>query len=223
MLSVMAERRIKQSCNPIAMAEFIETLSMNEVGDRMEDGCGPATSEPDFCGGAKPAAARVDISELQGQVLQGDAFDLFDRLPDQSIDLIITSPPYWGHREYGLDHNWKTFNDIQAVKRDFRVQSDGYRHYRDRKGILGLEPYPEWYVSHLVEIFGEGSPLFENVRVHVDQRRRHAFCSVGQHPRERTTGSCGRRTPSPQNAHGGIPAREATSSAPCETGNSDAG
>lgn len=94
-----------------------------------------------------------DVSNLYGRVLLGDAFDLFDRLPEQSIDLIITSPPYWGHREYGLDHNWKIFNDIQKVKRNFRVQSDGYAAYRDRNGVLGLEPYPEWYVSHLAEIF----------------------------------------------------------------------
>ena len=66
-----------------------------------------------------------DISQFHGQVLLGDAFDLFDRIPEQSVDLIITSPPYWGHREYGLEHNWETFNDIKAVKRDFRIQSDG--------------------------------------------------------------------------------------------------
>jgi DNA modification methylase len=95
----------------------------------------------------------ADISEFQGHVLLGDAFDLFDRLPAQSVDLIITSPPYWGHREYGLDHNWEMFNDIQAVKRHFRVQSEGYASYKERRGALGLEPYPEWYVSHLTEIF----------------------------------------------------------------------
>ena len=34
------------------------------------------------------------INELYGKVVLGDAFDLIDKLPDQSIDLIITSPPY---------------------------------------------------------------------------------------------------------------------------------
>jgi len=101
------------------------------------------------------APLQADISDFHGRVLLGDAFDLFDRLPEQLIDLIVTSPPYWGHREYGLSHNWETFNDIQAVKRSFRVQSDGYASYRDRNGVLGLEPYPEWYVFHLAEIFGK--------------------------------------------------------------------
>ena len=94
-----------------------------------------------------------DISRFHGRMLLGGAFDLFDWLPEQSVDLIITSPPYWGHREYGLEHNWEAFNDIKAVKRDFSVRSDGYAAYRDRQGVLGLEPYPEWYVSHLAEIF----------------------------------------------------------------------
>jgi DNA modification methylase len=82
----------------------------------------------------------------------GDAFDLLDHLPRDSVDLIITSPPYWGHREYGLEHNWKTFNDIPTLKREFGVKSPGYDTYRVRGGVLGLEPYPEWYISHLTEI-----------------------------------------------------------------------
>lgn len=96
---------------------------------------------------------KKDIAALYGRVLLGDAFDLLDDLPDQSIDLIITSPPYWGHREYGLEHNWETFNNIEIVKREFNVQSPGYASYRKHKGVLGLEPYPEWYISHLAEIF----------------------------------------------------------------------
>ena len=57
---------------------------------------------------------KQDISQFHGRVLLGDAFDLFDQIPEQSVDLIVTSPPYWGHREYGLEHNWETFNDIKG-------------------------------------------------------------------------------------------------------------
>ncbi len=101
--------------------------------------------------GSKGCCA-LDISSFHNRVLLGDAFDLFDVLPEASVDLIITSPPYWGHREYGLDHNWETFNDIQSIKRNFCVKSDGYASYREHSGVLGLEPYPEWYVSHVAEI-----------------------------------------------------------------------
>ena len=82
----------------------------------------------------------------------GDAFDLFARLPESSVDLVITSPPYWGHRDYGLGHNWDFFNDIPTV-REFGPVSPGYDWYRQRGGLLGLEPYPEWFVAHLAEIF----------------------------------------------------------------------
>lgn len=39
------------------------------------------------------------IGELQAnRVSQGDCLDLARRLPDASVDLIVTSPPYWGQR-----------------------------------------------------------------------------------------------------------------------------
>ena len=94
-------------------------------------------------------------AELQGQVMLGDAFDLFDQVPPESVDLVITSPPYWGHREYGLSHNWQLFNDIRQVKQQFSTASPGYDEYRRLDGVLGLEPYPEWYVSHLAEILSK--------------------------------------------------------------------
>ena len=81
----------------------------------------------------------------------GDAYDLFDGLPRSSVDLIITSPPYWGHRDYGLAHNWKFFNDIATVRAIGPV-TRGYEWYRENGGLLGLEPYPEWFVHHLAEI-----------------------------------------------------------------------
>ena len=57
------------------------------------------------------------IAPLLSNVIEGDAYDLFGLLPPESIDLIITSPPYWGHRDYGLKHNWKLFNDIPRVRK----------------------------------------------------------------------------------------------------------
>ncbi len=84
-------------------------------------------------------------------VRHGDAFDLFDAVPKGSVDLVITSPPYWGHRDYGLSHNWDLFNDIPTVKK-IGVVSPGYDWYRRQGGLLGLEPYPEWFVQHLSEI-----------------------------------------------------------------------
>lgn len=85
------------------------------------------------------------------EVRLGDAFDLFDDTPRSSVDLVITSPPYWGHRDYGLSHNWDLFNDIPTVRK-IGPLSPGYAWYRQQGGLLGLEPYPEWFVQHLAEV-----------------------------------------------------------------------
>lgn len=90
-------------------------------------------------------------SALGATILNGDAYNLFDQLGPAEVDLIITSPPYWGHRDYGLEHNWSFFNDIPTVRR-FGPVSPGYVWYSQHRGTLGLEPYPEWYVTHLAEI-----------------------------------------------------------------------
>lgn len=36
-------------------------------------------------------------------ILQGDVFARLKDLPDDSIDCVVTSPPYWGLRDYGVD------------------------------------------------------------------------------------------------------------------------
>lgn len=96
------------------------------------------------------------------QILHGDAYDLFEQLAPGSVDLLITSPPYWGHRDYGLGHNWDYFNDIPTV-REIGATSPGYDWYRQNGGVLGLEPYPEWYVEHLTEILTRAmKPLKES-------------------------------------------------------------
>lgn len=101
------------------------------------------------------AAVVPESWEVRGKpsavVRHGDAFDLFDKLQKSSVDLVITSPPYWGHRDYGLPHNWDYFNDIPTVRKIGPV-SPGYQWYREQGGLLGLEPYPEWFVQHLAEI-----------------------------------------------------------------------
>lgn len=86
------------------------------------------------------------------QVLEGDAFDLIQTLPKESVDLLITSPPYWGLRTYGLDHNWDIL-DAWRAEADAPDHTPPYAWYREHGGVLGLEPYPEWYVDHLAEFF----------------------------------------------------------------------
>lgn len=93
------------------------------------------------------AVASDDVS-----VERGDAYDVIRELPSASVDLVITSPPYWGHRSYGLDHNWEILAEWKKAGGGSN-STPPYDWYRKHGGVLGLEPLPEWYVFHLVEIF----------------------------------------------------------------------
>lgn len=89
-------------------------------------------------------------------VREGDAYDLMAKLPAESVDLLITSPPYWGLRTYGLDHNEDILAEWKAEGGDAET-TPPYDWYRLHGGCLGLEPLPEWFVDHLVEIIQRGA------------------------------------------------------------------
>jgi DNA modification methylase len=56
------------------------------------------------------------------RLLEGDCRDVLPRLPAASVHCVVTSPPYWGLRDYGVP------------------------------GQLGLEPTPEAYVAAMVGV-----------------------------------------------------------------------
>ena len=39
------------------------------------------------------------ISLTESNIFHGDCLELIPRLPDASVDIVVTSPPYWGQRE----------------------------------------------------------------------------------------------------------------------------
>ena len=67
----------------------------------------------------------IYYQEPHATLYQGDALEVLSRLPSESVDMCVTSPPYYGLREYGMD------------------------------GQIGLEKTPEEYVAKLVAIFRE--------------------------------------------------------------------
>jgi DNA modification methylase len=91
-------------------------------------------------------------AQFTGACLKGDSFDLLDALPPDSVDLLITSPPYWGLRTYGMTHNWNIAEDWHAAGGHIDTPPP-YTWYRAQGGILGLEPSPDWFVSNLVSFF----------------------------------------------------------------------
>lgn len=59
------------------------------------------------------------------RLLMGDALSRLRELPDESVHCVVTSPPYWGLRDYGVE------------------------------GQIGLEATPEEYLFKLVAVFRE--------------------------------------------------------------------
>lgn len=63
---------------------------------------------------------RPNVSDLLNRFHAGSAAELMRRIPDGSIDLIVTSPPYWTAVQYDGDSTgWETYEeyleDMQAV------------------------------------------------------------------------------------------------------------
>jgi DNA modification methylase len=81
-----------------------------------------------------------------------DAYDALPKLAPSSVDMVCTSPPYWGLRTYGQEHNWEILDDWHSDP-DFDERPPSYEWYRRHGGVLGMEPLPEWYVANLVAIF----------------------------------------------------------------------
>lgn len=59
------------------------------------------------------------------RIITADVLDGLCQLADESVHCVVTSPPYWGLRDYGVE------------------------------GQIGLEPTPQAYVGKLVEVFRE--------------------------------------------------------------------
>lgn len=99
---------------------------------------------------------------MRGDVFCGDAFDLIEKIPPGTVDLIVTSPPYWGQRVYDSqdDHNW-SIREAWEEAGGSLGDPPPYEWYRANGGVLGLEPTPEWYITHLVEWFHLARPLLK--------------------------------------------------------------
>lgn len=58
---------------------------------------------------------------LSAEVIVGDNRETLKALPDQSVQTVVTSPPYWGLRDYGTK-SWtggdESCEHIQDVKQD---------------------------------------------------------------------------------------------------------
>lgn len=67
----------------------------------------------------------INLNMKLNQTIIGNVFDVLPMIPDAFVDCCVTSPPYWGLRDYGVE------------------------------GQLGLEKTPEEYVEKMVKVFRE--------------------------------------------------------------------
>ncbi|MCI4348436.1 MAG: hypothetical protein L3J97_07470, partial [Thermoplasmata archaeon] len=115
-------------------------------------------------------------------LLEGDVSEMLRGLPSDSIHCVVTSPPYWGLRDYGLrpvrwgekarcKHEWGptrlprhreahgVTGDVRrgnaALSRDSSGGGSTCRKCGGWLGQLGLEPTPELFVEHLAGVFDE--------------------------------------------------------------------
>lgn len=65
------------------------------------------------------------IEEIINTIIQGNVFDVIKNIPSESINTVVTSPPYWGLRDYGIN------------------------------GQLGKEKTYKEYIDNLISIFDE--------------------------------------------------------------------
>src|SRR6266404_215695 len=86
------------------------------------------------------------------QIVQGHVPDILSTLPSESIDMVITSPPYWALRDYETtDQIWGA---TRLCKHDWSKGSVCV-HCSAWRGQLGLEPTFEFYIRHLCDIFDQ--------------------------------------------------------------------
>lgn len=76
---------------------------------------------------------RPQYVNLEGSVIfEGDALHALSRLPSESVQCVVTSPPYWGLRDYGID------------------------------GQIGLEETLSQFLNRLIAVFSEVKRVLKN-------------------------------------------------------------
>lgn len=79
---------------------------------------------------ALPYPHKIELGD--SLLLEGDALHILTCLPDESVQCVVTSPPYWGLRDYGIG------------------------------GQIGLETALPQYINRLVAVFNEVKRVLKN-------------------------------------------------------------
>ena len=92
--------------------------------------------------------------DFVNKIIHGNCIEILEKIPDESIDCVVTSPPYYGLRNYGEEVKTIWGGD-RDCKHKFETKSWFCKKCSAWYGQLGFEPTPELYIEHLLIIFKE--------------------------------------------------------------------
>jgi site-specific DNA-methyltransferase (cytosine-N4-specific) len=124
-------------------------------------------------------------------IIHGHVLDVLRSMPDESVNCCVTSPPYWGLRDYGIspqiwdgdpncNHDWGAeligfknsskgnvgSTTASSPSHDQNARFDSKHQWCHKCGAwlgsFGLEPTPDLYVQHAVQIFREVKRVLRN-------------------------------------------------------------
>ena len=89
-------------------------------------------------------------------IIQGNALTVLQGMNSESVHCCVTSPPYYGLRDYGLPPTMWSAVDYSPLPGMQEI------HIAEWEGCLGLEPTVEMFLGHIVLIFREVRRILRN-------------------------------------------------------------
>mgnify|MGYP003150163597 FL=1 len=120
---------------------------------------------------------RKKVKEITNKVFLGDSREVLKEFPDKCVDTCITSPPYWGLRDYGTS-TWVGGDENCTHRRDTKKSDKcitGHKNFDEMLGVgdaiykseckrcgakrvdnqIGLEDEVSNYIEQIVDVFSE--------------------------------------------------------------------
>ena len=96
---------------------------------------------------------KLTIDDYRNTIIQGNVLDKLKELPSDSVDMCITSPPYWNLRDYGFEP--AVWDEDESCHHVWSPINNKCFDCTAWKGQLGHEPSYQLFIKHLVDIFTE--------------------------------------------------------------------
>jgi site-specific DNA-methyltransferase (adenine-specific) len=90
-----------------------------------------------------------DLDEIRNTIIRENVFSAMDKIPTNSVDCVVTSPPYWNLRDYDGEDFSPIGGDVDC---DHSFNNGRCYHCDAWKGQLGHEPEPQMFIDNIVAI-----------------------------------------------------------------------